>query len=55
MRQDFDLIANTPDKIDVTLDDEYQEIEIEAKPTREELIAKYQVNNIKLMRFKRYL
>jgi hypothetical protein len=32
--------------MDLTLDDDYQEVEIETKPTREELIAKYQVNFI---------
>jgi hypothetical protein len=36
------LGAQTPDKIDMTLDDEYQELEVDLKPTREELIAKYQ-------------
>ena len=40
--------ATTPDKMDLTLDDEYQEIEAELKPTREELIAKYQVNIFEL-------
>ncbi len=40
--------ATTPDKMDLTLDDEYQEIEAEIKPTREELIAKYQVNIFEL-------
>jgi hypothetical protein len=28
----------------MTLDEEYQEVEVEAKPTREELIARFQVN-----------
>jgi hypothetical protein len=35
--------ATTPDRNDMTLDEDYQEIEVEVKPTREELIAKYQV------------
>lgn len=44
-RHDGDLLGNvTPDKIDITLDEDYHEVEIEIKPTREELIAKYQVN-----------
>ena len=38
------LGPQSPDKMDVTLDDDYQEIQVELKPTREELIAKYQVN-----------
>ena len=47
--QDRDMPgATTPDKMDLTLDDEYQEIEAELKPTREELIAKYQVNIFEL-------
>lgn len=37
-----ELEPTTPDKIDLTLDDDYQEIEVEVKPTREELIARYQ-------------
>jgi hypothetical protein len=39
-------LGATPDKIDTTLDEEYQEVEIEAKPTREELIARYHVRNL---------
>ena len=38
------LGGNTPDKIDVTLDEEYHEMEVEMKPTRDELIARYQVS-----------
>ncbi|CAF0802055.1 unnamed protein product [Brachionus calyciflorus] len=41
-RNDLELGATTPDKNDLTIDEDYQEIEIEVKPTREELIARYQ-------------
>ena len=41
-RQDLELGATTPDRVDITVDDDYQEIEIEVKPTREELIARHQ-------------
>jgi hypothetical protein len=40
------LIANTPDKIDLTLEDDYQEEEVEQKPTREEIIARYHVSEV---------
>jgi hypothetical protein len=30
--------------MDITLDDDYQEIEVEIKPSRDELMAKYYVN-----------
>ena len=44
-KHDGDLLGQqSPDKMDVTLDEDYQEIQVEAKPTREELIAKYQVS-----------
>ncbi len=42
------LGGNTPDKIDVTLDEEYHEMEVEIKPTRDELIARYQVRRFVL-------
>ncbi len=37
------LRATSPDKIDVTIEDDYQDVEIDAQPTREELIARYHV------------
>ena len=44
-KHEGDLLGQqSPDKMDVTLDEDYQEIQVELKPTREELIAKYQVN-----------
>ena len=43
MIHETDLLGGTPDKIDTTLDDEYHDIEVEAKPTREELISRYHV------------
>lgn len=42
-RPDFDLGANTPEKVDLTIDEDFQDIEVEIKPTREELIARFQV------------
>lgn len=43
-RADMELLDRTsPDKMDVTLDEEYQEIQMEVKPTRDELIARYHV------------
>lgn len=42
-RPDLDLGANTPEKVDLTIDEDFQDIEVEIKPTREELIARYQV------------
>lgn len=46
VRHDHDMIATTPDKMDVTLDEDYQEVEVEVKPTREELIARFHVISI---------
>jgi len=37
------LRPTSPDKVDVTIEDDYQDVEIDAPPTREELIARYQV------------
>lgn len=43
LRHDGELTAGTPDKMDITLDEDYQEVEVEVKPTREELMARYHV------------
>lgn len=45
-RPDLDLGATTPDRVDLTIEDDYHDLEVEVKPTREELIARYQVYSI---------
>jgi hypothetical protein len=37
------LGTTSPDKIDMTLEEEYQELDVEIKPSREEIIARYHV------------
>jgi hypothetical protein len=47
------MLAITPDKMDITLDEDYQEVEVEIKPTREELMARFHVRRpISLFFFK---
>lgn len=44
-----DILGTTsPDRIDVTLDEEYQDLDVEIKPSRDDLIMKYHVKYFNL-------